>query len=198
MKYEMRLVGERIRNTRNQKGYSQDDLLDALSQKDVKLGRNTLSDIENGVMKKLRLDVLCALCELFDCEMGYLLCEYDEAKTRDMSFICEMTGLTEDSVVRLEELKDREERTNILSFIGDIINFRENYLIAKEYYELEKDLQKFRDRKKEYEKESEKCVAIDMSKEEFYRLLNSHVQDSVMKVTMSINHFLNKKTALDE
>jgi len=47
---------------------------------DCSLGRTTLSSIENAGCIDISFNLLANLCrkEIFDCDMGYLLCEYDE------------------------------------------------------------------------------------------------------------------------
>ena len=86
---------------------TQDDLLDYLKRQGAPLSRGTLSKIENGSILGFDLNLLIALCNLFDCDMGYLLCEYDE-RHRVTAEVCEKTGLSESAVVRLSQEIQRE------------------------------------------------------------------------------------------
>lgn len=100
MEYNLSAIGQRIKGLRKERGWSQDQLIDVLQDK-VPIGRNTLSSIENGNAKHFELSLLTALCEVFDCEMGYILCEYNNCKTRDFQFIHDTTGLSEPAIKRL-------------------------------------------------------------------------------------------------
>lgn len=62
-------------------GITQYDLLEKLH-----IGRNTLSRIENG--KKLPdAETLYSLCEIFNCEVGYILCAQDKKVNDDYKVI---------------------------------------------------------------------------------------------------------------
>ena len=106
MEYNFPAIGQRIKGLRKERGWSQDQLIDVLQDK-VPIGRNTLSSIENGNAKHFELSLLTALCEVFDCEMGYILCEYDNCKTRDLQFIHDTTGLSEPAIKRLSEFEKK-------------------------------------------------------------------------------------------
>ena len=101
MKYNFQEIGERIRKLRKEKYKNQEDFGDALREMDVPISRNTISGIENGVEGKFSLDLLLACCKLFNCDIGYLLGEYGDCKTRDEQFILDETGLSAQSVERL-------------------------------------------------------------------------------------------------
>lgn len=47
------------------------------------------------------LEVLCRMCELLNCELGYLLCEYD-CKTRENADIQKETKLNEKTIERIK------------------------------------------------------------------------------------------------
>ena len=50
------------------------------------------------------LKQLCQMAEIFACDVGYLLADYDQ-RTRDAADICRATGLTEKAVERLKAIK---------------------------------------------------------------------------------------------
>ena len=67
-------------------------------------GRNVLSRIENGdqsAFNAVSIEKLTALCEEFQCSISYLMGEYDY-RNYDNKFICEQTGLSEESVEKLK------------------------------------------------------------------------------------------------
>lgn len=101
MKYNFYAVGDRIRQMRKKKFSNQDDFIDVLRDKyKVPIGRNKVSAIENGEQCQFTLPFLLACCDIFNCDMGYLLGEY-ECKTRDSQFIHDQTGLPEATVHQL-------------------------------------------------------------------------------------------------
>ena len=62
--------------------------------------RQTIARWERGEGVEITLNMLLKLCNLFDCELGYLLCEFD-CKTRLKTDIQEETGLIEPAVKSL-------------------------------------------------------------------------------------------------
>lgn len=102
MKYDFAEIGNRVRTLRKKQYGSQDDFIEALNnQCSLRISRNTISAIENGNEGSFSLDFLLAACTLFECDMGYLLGEYGECKTRDEQFIHNQTGLSEKSIKRM-------------------------------------------------------------------------------------------------
>lgn len=116
MEYNLNNIGKRIRTERMRKGFSQDDLIDSLGRRGIAIGRNSISKIENGDFSVgMGINLLVGLCREFDCDMGYLLCEYDE-KHHVTSDICAETGLSEKTVERIRTMnrKGRIEAVNLL------------------------------------------------------------------------------------
>lgn len=107
MKYNFKEIGLRIRAERKAAGFkSQDDLIDCLRNKyGYSISRNTLSAIEKGKTNHYDVELLADLCELFNCEMGYLLCEY-ECKTGRNTDISAATGLSEEAIEKLSAYKN--------------------------------------------------------------------------------------------
>lgn len=104
MKYNMVDVGQRIKEERLKNGYKrQDDLCDELH-----IGRNTLSAWENG-KANIELGDLIKLCELFNCEVGYLLCEYD-TPYRVQSDISEQTQLSTKAIENIMKSRDNHKK----------------------------------------------------------------------------------------
>lgn len=102
------IAAERIRGKRKSLPLSQEGLLEKLSLRNVDIGRNRLSKIENGVRKGFGLEPLIAMCSVFNCDLGYLMGDYSE-KTKDTHDMCNMTGLTEDALWVLIDTKKRAD-----------------------------------------------------------------------------------------
>ena len=79
------------------------NIMNALRDNQIPVGRNTLSAMENGVFESFSFQVLSGIATLCDCEIGYLLCEYD-CKTFDNSQIYEKTGLSDNAINGLQLL----------------------------------------------------------------------------------------------
>ena len=105
-------IGKRIKDERRKKKLSQQKLADAISSimvdsdPDYKgTEQNTVSNWEKGVSLP-PLSKLIALSEIFDCDLGYLLCDYDEPK-RDLADVVEQTGLSGKAATRLKTMAGR-------------------------------------------------------------------------------------------
>lgn len=80
MSYSWHIIGERIRKNRKEKGLSQEQLAEYLEQITTSpTKRQTVAGWENGKPVK-KIEQLTALCEIFDCDMAYLLCECDSRR----------------------------------------------------------------------------------------------------------------------
>lgn len=101
MKYDWKKIGRRIQKERKLLGLSQD----AFCAKVGFVQRTTLSNWETGKSGEITVGMLTALCEVFDCDIGYLLCEYD-CKTRQTEDIKQTLGLSERAINNLRVLYD--------------------------------------------------------------------------------------------
>ncbi len=125
MKYKTRNyneIGDRIAKYRKsilvksshgkQKPASQTDLLGILKDKGLaSIGRNTLSDLENGVesaFNGMTLKQWDSLCSVFECSLGHLMGEY-ECHDYDTQYIKSQIGLSESAINILRDfaLKNR-------------------------------------------------------------------------------------------
>lgn len=101
MNYNYKEIGKRIKSERKLLGKSQEEL-----SEDLKVKRSTVGSWENG--KTLpSLQTMINMCKMFNCEMGYLLCEegYEE-KTKKITDICRETGLSAEAIKKLRIYKD--------------------------------------------------------------------------------------------
>ena len=107
MKYNYQKIGDRIRDNRKSLEYSQDEFIRILKDEhQVRIGRNTLSNVENGNLspEKFTMPLLIAICKIFNCDIGYLLGEYDE-NTRKEKVIQEELHLSSKAISTLKEIK---------------------------------------------------------------------------------------------
>lgn len=104
MVYDYEAIGNRIKAERKSLGKNQEELAEDLGAK-----RSTVGSWENGLTMP-SFQKMIKLCEMFDCEMGYLLCEEGyEGKTRKATDICKETGLSQQAVIKLCESKKQAE-----------------------------------------------------------------------------------------
>ena len=59
--YDYSKIGERIKDERKKNGLTQDELINSLRDKQIAVGRNTLSAMENGIKEKFSFQVLYGL-----------------------------------------------------------------------------------------------------------------------------------------
>ena len=181
-------IGKRIYDERKRRDMSQETLMEELEHRGVSIGRNRLSAMENGVREsfsgKHGLDILIALCSIFECDLGYLVGEYDE-HTKSISDICKVTGLSEESVNALRLLNNRGNRcgergayidgkqVEELSLLDDIIT-------SNQFHDLFNALSKYL----VYGMDDTKPPFPDMSEKEYetiYKWLKDHGRVSVRK-----------------
>ncbi len=131
MKYDFEILGSRIVAERNKKDLSQDKLIKELS-KTVPLGRNRLSELENGKAIRCDILVLSEMCKIFDCDLGYLMGEYS-CKTRQATDIHAETGLSEEAV---NELQDRAKACRLenpdIEVLSKLITMTEFWQMIRE------------------------------------------------------------------
>ncbi len=99
-KIAKRIKDERLKKYKSQEAFS-NDLADLLGCDAIK--QATVSDWEKGKSFP-PIDRLIAMSKLFGCDLGYLLCDYDE-RTHGAKEICDETGLSVESVERLQYVK---------------------------------------------------------------------------------------------
>lgn len=111
MRYKPMKLGSMILKCREEKKYSQSKLGEELAKRMAddpearKFNRKTIGDWESGRTSP-RANALLTLCDIFDCELGYLLEEPGyEDKTRSATDIVRETGLSGEAVHLLQEYR---------------------------------------------------------------------------------------------
>ncbi len=117
MEYNYKAIGQRILKLRNSKGWSQTELINRLRDHGGAVSRNKLSEIENGEYKDFKFSFVTAMCEIFNCDTGYLLCEYDERIRFDQD-VHDMIGLSGKAITRLYAwYHDNKNITEVLNYL---------------------------------------------------------------------------------
>lgn len=99
-KYSEKQLAEIIKNTRlNMKKYTQDNMAEHLEL----FSRQAYANIENG-SSKIQLKHIIKLCEIFDCDIGYLFGDYP-TKRKVSADVQEITGLSEAAIEYLLKTK---------------------------------------------------------------------------------------------
>lgn len=120
-----REIGARLTSARNARGLSRRTLCELVNQR-INIGRKMktpydLLELREGTYRQwengthfVSLVYLPVLCEVLDCEVGYILCEYDKPH-KDVADICKETSL---STAAVEKLQQSSERHKIDSHSG--------------------------------------------------------------------------------
>ncbi len=134
--YNIQRIGERIRKERKAAGFSQQGLCEAINEKGIPIDRQKLGEIENGKTGKFDFDILAALCDLFDCEMGYLLCDPGyENKTREKTDFAKLTGLSLTAIQRLTQITYLHDEKGVAHSVTPWQNIYLQKIIESDLYD---------------------------------------------------------------
>lgn len=122
--YDPIILGERIREARKKAGLTQAQFARALNMSEESL--KTIGRWEKGEQTP-KLDILMKMCEIFECEAGYLLGEFS-LPTREKTDIQEATGLSQEAIDTLLEMKQVDP--NIFPYADQIISHCDFYMMA--------------------------------------------------------------------
>ena len=103
-------IGSRIKMLRNKAGWTQTRLGNELGELlyGDKVKQSMISSWEKGDTLPT-LKNLLALSQLFNCDIGYLLCDYDDLR-KDTSNLCEVTGLSSETIERLSSFAQADKK----------------------------------------------------------------------------------------
>ena len=122
-------IGMRLRTERKNLKLTQEELASQLNIS----SRQRVARWENGTELPVLSDLL-RMCDLFGCEIGYLLCDYD-CKTRTATDIQKETGLNEQTIDFLRQAKLLSYPTAINQIVnhedGNIIRLLYDFLFHK-------------------------------------------------------------------
>lgn len=114
-------LGANITEMRNNLGITQDRLSDLL-----KVSRKTVSNWETGD-KRPSLDNLSALCDVFHCDIEYLLGKRD-FPTKEIEVVCTYTGMSQKTIKKIHHAALQDEKENYIdtfklnSFLSDLLD----------------------------------------------------------------------------
>lgn len=115
-------IGRRIAKERKNAGLTHDGLADEIKKiLGVRPRQSTISMWEHGKSFPDNIETIFAMSRIFGCDCGYLLCDYDE-KTHDSMDICKATGLSEESINTLCNLKSWGVEAELTSVIDGLIS----------------------------------------------------------------------------
>ena len=131
-KYDSTKTGKRIKDCRKDICKSQDEFLRKFAGK-LNISRSTLSKWENGE-GELTVWELLELCNIFDCDSGFLLGEYDEKKGVVSNIRAEI-GLPEDAIITLMEIVQEAPpiKDAVYTFLDDLLDDMEFINLAIAY-----------------------------------------------------------------
>ena len=141
VKYDCKKIGKRIKNERKKLGFTQSEFAEKLGY--GVNSRQSIAKWESGE-KMPDLNLLLNMCDMFGCELGYLLCEFD-CKTRTATDIKKETGLSEKSIEKLHNFNlSAPMFMNILNYIIEHDSFedllRAMYIYTSEIESIGKPL----------------------------------------------------------
>ena len=137
MRYDQRKIAARIKAEREAERFTKEELAKSLN-----VNRNTITawerDDDKGRIPPL--DDLLRMCDLFKCELGYLLGEYD-CKTRVATDIQAKIGFSEKAIEKL--IHNLEDEKNAHEILSHIIEHKDFFLVlaalTKFYYHYVRD-----------------------------------------------------------
>lgn len=116
--YDLTKIGKRIRDERQKAGYTSQEKFAEKFSLSVS-SRQKIGKWENG--KSLpSIDDFLIMCDLFQCQLGYLLCEYD-CKTGENTNIHNVTGLSEEAINKLKIIKSQTAISDMTKVLNRII-----------------------------------------------------------------------------
>lgn len=121
MSYSWYKIGERIKEERENKKLTQEELAEKVGKLTghTTLKRQTVAGWERGTPIK-KIEQLTALCEIYECDMSYLLCEYDCKRIASVE-ISKITGLSEMAIDSLIWYQQHNEPKNFSDIIDALI-----------------------------------------------------------------------------
>ena len=113
-------IGNRIHTMRTAKGLKQTEFLRALYMSDTSL--KSLRSWEKGEILP-ELDTLTRMAAVFECDIGYLLCDYDEIN-RDVADICTATGFASPAAQIIQDLDVVVKNKNFVHYENGTLSKR--------------------------------------------------------------------------
>lgn len=178
-------IGNLIKHEREEMGES----LESFAGK-IGVARQTLSKWEKGSASPSVND-LEHMCKGFDCDFGYLVGEYS-CKRRPVTDIHAETGLSSETIKILCERNNGliSKNASFLEILSTIIVH--GFYLGTLYEEYKTAANKHDNRYEFYKQMKQKCDDIEMSKKEFYELLESDAKETEFKIILEISKIVQR------
>ena len=123
-------VSKRVILLREEKGETQQELADAIG-----ITRQSLSRYELA-MRTVNVEVLAALAQHFGVSADYLLGLSDVKSTeQDVQTTCEVTGLSEEAVIQLQETQRKKKSNQTLHALSEMISDTNFFVVLEQICE---------------------------------------------------------------
>lgn len=191
-------IGTKIRQAREKKGKEWSQKRLAIECGLSEESRQTVAAWEKGT-KLPTFEQMLTLCNIFNVEITYFL--GDDCTNHNWEYIHQETGLSEAAIEHLNSwitssLNSLSGKTasksKSLKFIEALLEYREIYLLANIYSELQKDKIRYNNRESEYRERKDQLDSTETSKEEFFNCLYSPIRETTFKALMEFQRFLDK------
>lgn len=127
MKYDKKAIGKRIKEERIKANFkSQGDFAECMGY--AYESRQTIANWEKGKTMPCFEDFF-KMCEIFDCDYGYLMCEYD-CKQRNRTDVQAVIGLSENAIKVLESI-NKSPYKEALESLSDIIEHKDFFKLLR-------------------------------------------------------------------
>lgn len=134
---------------------------------------------------------IISLCEALECDFEYLFGGIDEPIKTHADIHCE-TGLSYEAVKKLCERNKGSllQNADFLEILSAIIT--DGFYIGSLYGEYKTASNELDNRHELYKQIISKCDSIEMSKKEFYELLESNVKEAEFKIILEISKIVQR------
>lgn len=204
-------IANRLKSERIRAGLSHAKLSESMREKyGISISVDSLkgyevekeSQTKTGSNMGMRIEYLYHFADFYGVSSDYLLGISDvRSKNENVQSIRNATGLSESAIERLISWKTNslnsflEKNASTLkptNFIESLIEYREIYLLARIYGELQEDKKRYNNRESEYQERKEQLASTNTSKEEFFDTLYSFVRETTFKALMEFQRLLDK------
>ncbi|MDE7043290.1 MAG: helix-turn-helix domain-containing protein [Oscillospiraceae bacterium] len=188
-KLNITLFPERLKKQRDERGLSQQELgaKTGISTKTINTWENTDPKDGNGP----KVSNIISLCEALECDFEYLFGGIDEP-TNARTDIQSETGLSREAIEKLCERNNDVflQNSGFLEILSTIIVH--GFYLGTLYEEYKTAANKYDNRHEFYKLMKPKCDDIEMSKKEFYELLESDVKEAEFKIILEISKIVQR------
>ena len=148
---KIKSIGERIKKERKSAGFTNQSGFARFMGYSID-SRQTVGNWEKGKYIPC-MDDLLKMCNLFDCDLSYLLCEH-KAKRRKVADVQKETGLSEEAINKLIHLNTNKGYEKVIDFLNMLIESEDFVLLADSCMDYLTAHTLWNKRKQDYKKET--------------------------------------------